>query len=210
MTALTFFLMPAQTTLYNADLNPIVELPASYFVMQSSLDAPDGYIAVMYDDINGYVRAADVQEVDYTPVTKYETTVIFKCDNDGQSVNLRAAPKKSAQIITVLNSTESGHCYGSISGEPLISGAGETWYYVNVNGTRGYCYYAHVSVSQTPVNIIEKEPPEPTSPTVTEPESAEQKENMPWIAAVIFIVALCIPVPFIMFYLFRKPKDDNK
>lgn len=212
LTTITFFLMPAPTTLYNADLTPIVDLPAGYFVMQTEsgeASAPDGFIAVAYDDLTGYVRADKVNAVDYRPVTKYETTVKFRCDNDGQPVNLRAAPNKSAEILTVLNSSAEGHCYGSTSGDALITGAGALWYYVSYEGLRGYCYCAHVKVDATPPNIIEKEEPiKPDTPTVTEPTDDEQpKKNMSTVTAIIFIVALCIPVPFIMFYLFRKPKE---
>ena len=210
MTALTFFLMPAQTTLYTADLEEIVELPAGYFLLQNSQISPDGYLSVTYDDINGFVKASDVQAVDYTPVTKYETTVKFKCDNDGQPVNLRAAPRRSAEIVTVLSATDTGHSYGAVSGDALIAGAGDRWYYVSTNSGRGYCYSAHVSVGPTPPNIIEKEPePEPSDPTTTEPEPPAEPQTMSNVTAIIFIVALCIPVPFIMFFLFKKPKNTD-
>lgn len=204
--------MPAPTTLYNADLTPVVDLPAGYFVMQtedeSDAPAPEGFIRVAYDDLTGYVRADKVKAVDYRPVTKYETTVKFRCDNDGQPVNLRAAPSKTAEILTVLGSTAEGHCYGAIAGDALIAGAGTQWYYVSYEGARGYCYCAHVKVDATPPNIIEKEPDiKPDTPTTTEPSDEQPKNNMSTVTAIIFIVALCIPVPFIMFYLFRKPKE---
>ncbi len=205
MAALTFFLMPAPTVLFDADLAPIVTLPAGYFVMQSDATAPEGFLSVVYDDLTGFVRTADVRAVDYRPVTKYETTVKFKCSNDGQPVNLRSAPRKGAQILSVLENNASGRCYGSIEGETLITGADSVWYYVSCNGVKGYCYYAHVAVDETPPNIIEKEPEEqPTEPTDAPPaETAE----LPSAAVIILIVALCIPVPFVMFYLFKKPKQ---
>lgn len=211
ITALTFFFMPAQTILYSQELTPIVSLPTGYFVLQNSDSAPEGYIAVAYDDLTGYVRADSVQAVDYTPVTKFELTVRFRCNNDGQPVNLRAEPFRSAPILSVLAPTDSGRCYGTITGDTLISGAGAVWYYVNVNGTRGYCYSAHVDVDATPPNVIEKEQlPEPEQPANTEPQPTEEQQSVSWITALIFIIALCIPVPFIMFYLFRKPKASDE
>lgn len=210
LTALTFFFMPAQTVLYTADARPIVTLPAGYFVMQSDQDAPNGYISVVYDDINGYVLQTSVQAVDYRPVTKYETTVKFKCDNDGQPVNLRAEPKRSAEILSVLDFNAVGHSYGTLDGDALIKDGGTLWYYVSVNGLRGYCYYAHVSVEDTPPNVIEKEPdPEPPEPSEETTAPPQTTRGMNTTTAIIFIVALCIPVPFIMFYLFRKPKDGK-
>ena len=201
--------MPAPTMLYGADLTPVVALPAGYFVMQAESDAPDGFISVAYDDLFGYVRADSVTAVDYRPITKYETTARFKCDNDGQPVNLRAAPSKSAEILTVLNSSAEGRLYGEIHGDALIQGAGDIWYFVSYEGVRGYCYCAHVSADPIPPTIIETEPePEPEPPATTEP-SDETPQSMSTVAAIIFIVALCIPVPFIMFYLFRKPKDNS-
>ena len=208
--ALTFFFMPAQTTLYDSTQSEIVNLPAGYFVLQSEDTAPDGYIKVSYDDLSGYVKAIDVQAVDYTPVTKYEKTATFKCDNDGQPVRLRAAPKKSAEVIETLQDGAMGRLYGSINGDPLIQDAGSEWYYVSANGKRGYVYYAHVAASPIPPNIIEKEPEiEPQVPTDTTPQIKQDDNGMPTTAAIIFIVALCVPVPFIMFDLFKKPKDQQ-
>lgn len=199
--------MPAQTTLYSGEMTEIVDLPAGYFVLQSGLDAPSGYISVVYDDITGYVKSDEVEAVDYTPVTKYEKTATFTCDNDGQPVNLRAAPEKSAEIITTLPKTQSGRSYGTTTGEALIGGAGTTWYYVDVDGQKGYVYYAHVKVAPTPPNIIEKEKDPVTEVPTVAPATVSSEQNMSATAAVIFIVALCIPVPFIMYFLFKKPKE---
>lgn len=203
--------MPAQTTLYDAALKPIVDLPAGYFVMQTSAAAAEGYISVAYDDLEGFVKASAVQAVDYRPVTKYETTVKFKCNNDGQPVNLRSSPERSAQILKVMSDASSGRCYGTTRGEALIAGGDSLWYYVENDGMRGYCYYAHVSVTPTPPNIIEKEPDPEPDPEPSQPSAAEVSgpSSMSSTAAIILIVALCLPVPFIMFYLFRKPKDGS-
>lgn len=207
--ALTFFFMPSQTMLYDLNLHEMVSLPAGYFVLQSDAEAPDGYIKVTYADLDGYVKASEVQAVDYTPVTKYELTATFTCDNDGQPVRLRAAPKKSAEILDVLGSSAKGRLYGSVTGEALIKDAGTDWYYVSIEGKRGYVYYAHVKADDIPPNVIEKEPSKPAdAPASTEPNVTKQDQGMPTTAAIIFIVALCIPVPFIMYYLFKKPKDN--
>lgn len=210
LTALTFFIMPSGASLFNADLERIVDLPAGYFVLKADEEAPEGYISVVYDDISGYVKASEVKAVDYKPVNKYETTVNFTCDNDGQPVNLRAAPKKSAAVLTVLEKDAKGHCYGSVTGEALITNCGTLWYYVRVGDIRGYLYYAHVKVDKTPPNVIEKEPDEPVT-TVPEdpPKEEEPQKSLGTTATVILIIALCIPVPFIMFYLFRRPKDRD-
>ncbi|MDE6201660.1 MAG: hypothetical protein K2M47_07305 [Clostridiales bacterium] len=206
--ALTFFFMPSQTMLYDSAMQEVVNLPAGYFVLQSDTDAPDGYIRVTYADLEGYVKSDDVQAVDYTPVTKYELTATFTCDNDGQPVRLRVAPKKSAEVLDVLDSTAKGRLYGAVTGEALIKDAGTDWYYVSANGKRGYVYYAHVKADDIPPNIIEKEEPPIDVPTNTEPKVTDSDQGMPTTAAIIFIVALCIPVPFIMYYLFKKPKDN--
>lgn len=200
--------MPSQTMLYNSAMEEVVNLPAGYFVLQSDTVSPDGYIKVTYDDLEGYVMTSSVRAVDYKPVTKYEKTATFACDNDGQPVKLRAAPKKAAEVVEVLSSTATGRLYGYIKGEALINDAGTDWYYVSVQGKRGYVYYAHVKADDVPPNIIEKEqdPPEDL-PTDAPPDNTDAEQNLPTTAAVIFIVALCIPVPFIMYYLFKKPKE---
>lgn len=200
--------MPAPTTLYDNDLTAVVQLPAGYFVMQSDGEAPDGYIPVVYDDLNGFVKASAVRSVDYTPVTKYEKTALFRCDNDGQPVNLRAAPKRSAEVLKVMDGGAKGRLYGSIRGDALIKNGDTLWYYVDCDGVRGYCYYAHVAADDFPPNIIEKEdPPEPSTETGTDPKPSDDVAPVPTAAIIVLIVALCLPVPFIMFYLFRKPKS---
>ncbi len=207
---IVFFLMPAPTTLYDANLSAVVTLPAGYFVMQADGDAPDGYISVIYDDLNGFVKVAAVQAVDYTPVTKYEKTAMFRCNNDGQPVNLRAAPKRSADIIKVMDNDAKGRLYGETRGDALITNGDTLWYYVNIDGVRGYCYYSHVSVDDIPPNIIEKEdPPDPSTPTGGTPEQKTDAAPVPTAAVIVLIVALCIPVPFIMFFMFRKPNKPN-
>ncbi len=210
ITALTFFIMPAPTTLFSTELEPTVTLPAGYFVLRSDEIAPDGYISVCYDDLKGLVRASDVTAVDYVPVTKYETTVRFRCDNDGQPVNLRAAPKKAAAVSTVLDAAATGRCYGTIEGDALIPECGGIWYYVDFGGVKGYCYNAHVSVDPTPPNIIEKETPPNEVPTDVQPVEETPQSGISKTAAIVLIVALCLPVPFVMYFMFRKPKEPKE
>ncbi len=205
--ALTFCLMPSGATLYNAALEPIADLPAGYFVLKADDDAPpEGYLSVVYDDLRGYVELNEITAVDYIPVTKYETTARFRCDNDGQPVNLRAAPRRSAEILKTLSPDTSGRVYGTAQGDSLIKDGDTLWYYVDCDGVRGYCYYAHINADEFPPNIIEKEPT-PQKPTQPEQKTENTSDKtLPRAAVIVLIVALCVPVPFIMFYLFRKPK----
>lgn len=202
---IAFFLMPQPTALYSDAQTAICELPAGYFVLACDTTAPDGFIAVRYDDITGYVKSAEVSAVDFTPVTKYETTATVACDNDGQPVNLRSAPKKSASVVRALESNAVGRYYGTIEGDAIIKDCGTTWYYCDFDGIKGYCYYAHVSAQAQPPNIIEKEDPVSTDPV--NPETPSTQKPFSDVTAIIFIAALCLPVPFIMYYLFRKPKQ---
>lgn len=206
--ALTFFLMPSGTTLYDSNLDKIATLPAGYFVLQTDAPAPEGYISVAYDDLRGFVARNSVRAVDFTPVTKYELTARFKCDNDGQPVNLRRYPFRSAEVIKTLKPNDGGRVYGTATGDALIKNGDTLWYYVNVDGVRGYCYYAHVSADDFPPNIIEIEPPEdPVAPTTADPKT-EDRSTAPPTAVIVLIVALCVPVPFIMFFMFRKKKES--
>lgn len=200
--------MPTPTALYDETMTELVSLPAGYFVLLVDSTAPDGYLKVAYDDISGYVKESSVRPVDYTPVNKYETTATFTCDNDGQKVNLRAAPSKNAAILSTLGSGDTVRSYGTIEGDTLIRGAGNIWHYVTVNGLRGYVYDGHGTASQVPPNVIEKEPPPQPEPPVDAPaEIQKSPQALSSTAAIIFIVALCVPVPFIMYYLFKKPKE---
>ncbi|MCH5162482.1 MAG: hypothetical protein J1G38_03215 [Clostridiales bacterium] len=205
--ALTFFLMPTGATLLDENLNPVVDLPAGYFLLLTEGDAPSGYAHVAYDDLRGLVELATVRAVDYTPVTKYERTARFKCENDGQPVNLRAAPYRSAKVLKTLEPSASGRVYGTATGDALIKNGDTLWYYVDAGGTRGYCYYAHVIADDPPPNVIEKEEQPASSPVSGEP-TAPSKNTAPPTAVIVLIVALCVPVPFIMFYMFKKKKGS--
>lgn len=200
--AISFALLNLGTTLYTENLTPIVTLPPTYFVgLVDEAVNEDGMYHVIYNDIDGYVYASEVERVDYTPKYKYETTVTFTVDNDGQSANLREAPNhSSAKVLTVLPSGSIGYCYGETIGSALIPAFGGLWYYVRIGEYRGYIYGAHASVSTTPENIIEAE--EVIAPPI------DPEESLPDSFAIILIILLCIPAAGIMYLIFKKREDN--
>lgn len=201
---ISYALMSVGTTLYTETLTPIVTLPPTYFIgIVDEAKTANGMYHVVYNDIDGYVYASEVEVVDYTPKYKYETTVTFTVNNDGQSANLRSEPNHlAASILTVLPSGASGYCYGEVIGTSLITAFGGLWYYVRIGDYRGYIYGAHATVTTTPENTIEAE-------VTIAPGTDDTEEVLPDTFAIILILLMCVPAVGVMYLIFKKRPTDN-
>lgn len=208
-TFVTYAYLPNSAVLCDASGEAICTLPATYFVLQEGGEV-SGKIPVSYLDLSGYVRAADVEIVDYEPVTKF-ATLSARPDNDGMAVNLRDKPDSVAG--TVLCAVPAGSTltlYGPREGGELFAGAGRTWQYVRYvdNGLPryGYIYAPQLSCDAVQPNKIEKvERPSPEEPS----ESAAGLE-MSHLGQIALIAAMCIPAGIVMLVLFYRPDSKRE
>lgn len=196
-------------TLYNYSDGVYAEvavLPKSYFAAVIKQN-DDGYTLVSYMDVSGYIKSDQLKKVDFTPKYKY-ADASFTVSNDSQPANLRSRPDHTdkSNILTVMPDGGKGKVIGSIEGSALIAAAGNTWYYVRYeNGgdlTYGYVYSAHITPVDFGTNSMERE--ESGSDGGIEDGQEQPSMEMSLPVQIIFIVALCLPVVFIMLLMFSK------
>lgn len=215
--AVEYAYLPTPVTMMfknGAQYEPATSLPATYFVAVIENENADGYLKVSYLDITGYVRAADVEKVDYEPKFKYAEPSLLTFV-EGSTTYLRSRPfsNGNSSVIADVPSDKSLVYYGTVDGDELYTGAGNKWYYVRYNDADGemlygYLYSAHArSVQPIKDNTIEKvEPPPDTTPPPVKPGEA----GLPKGVSAAIIACLSLPAVGIMFYLFFKGRGSPK
>ena len=197
-----YLVLPADTVLYSATADgyaPICTLPATYYVIALG-DDRDGYTAVSWLDVNGFIRSADAQAVDYQPVYPHCTRTLTAA-NDLNPVNIRSSPDHTADnVVGVLPHGKTADVYGEADGSALIPQVGSLWYYIRYSdGTTvvtGYVYGAQVNAQAVTPNTGERVTPPATEPIDTE-------STMPAAARAVLIIALCVPAVLIVLLIFR-------
>ncbi len=200
----TYGYLPNECTLYSdAQLtSAVTTLPATYFVI---LLSEDEVLKVSYKDVTGYMNKADVEIVDYEPVTKFANGS-FTVNNDGYPVKLRSMPLSNSPVISEIPSGKSGFYYGDAQGDAIIEKVGSLWHFVSytdADGIKtGYVYSSQVTVTTIPPNVIEK----------VEHDDKGEDLSSPVNNTDIFLIAcLCVPSVLIMYLVFRggerKPRS---
>lgn len=204
-TFVTYAYLPTPVILYDAQDTPVCTLPATYFVVLCG-DSSGGKYPVNYSELSGYVKAAEVETVDYEPVTKFPK-LTAKVNNDGMAINLRDTPGASGgKIICTVPPDAVLTLYGSRQGEELFTGAGSVWQYVRYTAPDsteffGYAYSPQLKCDPIKPNVIEKVVKE-EPPTANETPSSftlSDKGN------IILAVAMCVPAGIIMLIIFYRP-----
>lgn len=207
-TDLTYARIGSDAVLYDFKDGAYVEvtvLPPTFYVAVLN-ENEDGYNLVSYMDVTGFMKADAMEKVGFTPKTKYADCA-FSVSNDGQGANLRSSPVRGDNVIVVMPSGSGGKIVGTAAGDELISGAGESWYYVRYengsNVTFGYVYGAHVAAEAFGEGSDESLPPHENDTT----EEREQPvfELSPPLQ-IVLIVSLCLPVVLCVFMLRKKRK----
>ncbi len=200
----TYAYLPAPAILYDANGAEICTLPATYFTVLCG-DSAEGKYPVSYLDLSGYLRSADVEIVDYEPVTKFPTLSATP-RNDGMAVNLRDLPDQNeGKVLVSVPADATLTLYGGRTGSELFAGAGTLWQYVRYTDSRGISYHGYIYAPQLtcdPVvpNVIEKVVHD--VPTVSETEATLEWSNT---SRMILIAAMCVPAGLIMLVLFYRP-----
>lgn len=204
--------LPADTILYQAAADGYVELctlPSTYYVIPLA-EEKNGYIAVSWLDINGFIKSDAAESVDYEPLTPHFDRKLT-ADNDLNPVNIRSAPDHTADnVIGSLPHGKTAAVYGERQGSSLIPQVGGLWYYIRYSDGEtsytGYVYSAQVKADAYVPNSGERVAPSVTEPIETAPG------NMPTAAKAALIAALCIPAVFIVLLIFRpgsKPRTPR-
>lgn len=198
-------LIKENAVLLSSEFSPVTSLPATYFVVIN--DETTAHYSVTYLDLSGLVEKARIEKVDYEPKTKF-AAAYFTADNDTHTVNVRSAPSGSASVIAALPDGAKAFMYGAVTGDALISAAGNKWHYVRYNdgvNRYGYVYSAQGSADSFSANVIEKVLPPPDETPTETPGTGGGGGGFDWL----YILLLCIPAVIIMLALFSRPKKNE-
>ncbi len=200
---------------YNDDSidNVYFELPKTYFVELISSPNKD-FFEARYMDIIGYVKKDCVQAVSSTPKTPYLSGYTFRVFAD-MSEELRSTPtNNNNNHITSIPHLANNIIYiGSISGESLIEGRTNIWYYCRYIGDKVYDGYVYSDFCDGLANIspnIEelKYIPNPSFSTTTQSDINKNISNN-FIGILIGI--LSIPALIFVFMILKSKQilSDN-
>ena len=175
--------------------NIICQVDATYFVEIIS-DFDDKCYLVNYCGTNGYILKASIKVVAETPKNPYPniklTTFSNKC-------NLRSSPSVSGTVLVPIPANSELNYIGKIYGEAIMDYNGETWYYVDYLGIKGYVYNGYlaniplISPNTEEVSFLQENEFLSVNPLTNE-------------SCIIIIILILIPTVFILILLFKKPK----
>lgn len=179
-------------------------LPETYFV--EVLERVDEvFYKVRYVDVVGYVKFSAINIKDYVPVSVFPTNLTLKISGD-ITANIRSLPDTGSALVTTLASGTTAQYYNKTPGQELNSGS-SYWYYIKVNnGSQslyGYVYSDYVTVN-TEIVFPNDISPMPAS-NVKDPDEKLNDTYTFW-TQVIIALAICIPVVFIIYLIFKPRK----
>lgn len=204
--------------LFNDELNPIFEIPFSYYVLL--LEKQEGeYYKCEYNDVKGYVKANEVQCVSSLTQPPYLEDVTFRV-LASQSAEFRREPSRKKGLSTLyfeLDLYETNFCYlGKIQGETVVPGCGDIWYYAkhikNNVASLGYVYAGLCDqLSDIPTNTMNTNPIAKHEWIEESPETpiTDPKLELPNSGQIIIIIAISLPV-IILFIILLTNKKTTK
>ncbi|MDR0856253.1 MAG: hypothetical protein LBM78_02455 [Clostridiales bacterium] len=218
-----FAMISAATTLLRApeDDGPgsrYFDLLPSYFVELLPDDgvSAEGYRAVRYDGISGYIPTAAITPVDYTPAHPYPDAPVLHFSIDSATVNVRSRPLSSPEYIlaAVPSAAASVRYWGRASGE-AVSGTDE-YYYIGYTGEagaiRGYVSAAHTVVDtaiplENDTSPVVPAPPE-EAPPETDTPLPPSTAPLDW-KQIALIIGITLGVLVVIILIFRPRRKRS-
>lgn len=178
--------------------NIICLLEPTYFVQIIS-DFNDNLLLVSYHGINGYVQKKSIKFITGSPKIPYPI-LNLTCSN---KCNLRSSPKSDSTTLIPIPTNAEVKYIGKVYGDSIMDYNGETWYFIEYLGVRGYIYNGYIS--SLPVVL-------PNTETVSFFENYDYLSVNPLSneSCIIIISLITIPSIFILILLFKKPKPIKK
>ena len=129
----------------NSITNIFFEIPKTYFVELLDSVNQNFYLA-KYLNITGYVKKESVQAVENTPSYPFLNNLNFRVYAD-LSRNIHSEPNASSKTSNIIASVPL-YCrnltyYGKITGETLIEGRTNTWFYCKYTADKDYYGYIY-------------------------------------------------------------------
>lgn len=129
----------------NSITNIFFEIPKTYFVELLDSVNQNFYLA-KYLNITGYVKKESVQAVEHAPSSPFLNNLNFRVYAD-LSRNIHSEPNTSSKTSNIIASVPL-YCrnltyYGKITGETLIEGRTNTWFYCKYTADKDYYGYIY-------------------------------------------------------------------
>ena len=193
----------------NSISNIYFEIPKTYFVELLDNANEDFYLA-KYINITGYVKKESVQAVKNTPSSPFLNNLNFRVYAD-LSRNIRSEPNSSSNTSNVIASVPL-YCrnltfYGKITGESLIEGRTNTWYYCKYSADKDYYGYIYSDFcdelpTSLPINLEEVSFVE--NPTFTIETEAKNSVDLNSNTTAIIIGIITVPALIFVFMIIKN------
>ena len=179
--------------------NLFFQLPKTYFV--ELLDAVDNFYKARYLSFEGYVKKDCVQAVKHIPNNPFLTNITFRVYAD-LSRQLRSSPtaySESNLLITIPHLTRNITYISKLSGDCLIEGRTDVWFYCKFTSTKDYYGYVYSDFCDevTPIFDNLEDVEYVSNPTFQPPEP--EKTTMSLSDNSIGIIIAIISVPALIF-----------
>lgn len=191
--------------------NVLFVLPKTYFV-QLIDNAGNDFFKVKYKSFFGYVKKDKVQTVVGTPQTPYLDDLNFRVFAD-LSRDMRSCPStkngSANQIVYIPSLSRNLVYYGTISGESLIDGRTDVWYYCKYTAEQdyyGYIYSDFCDELQTPLPSNTETLEYTTAPNFNISQSEQTALPLENKTTGIIIAILSIPACLFVYLLFKSSK----
>lgn len=198
----------------NNDYNNVYfELPKTYFV--ELLSRHEDFYEARYLNFIGYVKKDSVQAVSNTPNNPFLTNMSFRVYAE-LSQNLRSTPttqtNTSNLITTIPNLTRNITYYGKITGECLIEGRTNIWYYCKYTLDKEYYGYVYSDFcdEMAPIPQNTEEVEYITNPTFEKPQAPTNTIPITNNTVGIVIAILSIPALVFVFLIIKGTRILNK
>ena len=180
--------------------NILFTLPKTYFV-QLLDNAGEDFFKVKYLTFYGYVKKEKVQTVVGTPQTPFLADINFRVYAE-LSRDMRTCPDTKAgvgsQVAYIPNLSRNLTYYGTSTGECLIEGRTNIWYYCKYSADKDYFGYVYSDFCDeiTPITLNTEEMSYTTAPDFTpkqaEPTALPMKNKTTGIVIAILSVPACL------------------
>ncbi|MBQ8615268.1 MAG: hypothetical protein IJ415_01715 [Clostridia bacterium] len=198
----------------NNDITNIYfELPKTYFV--ELLSKSGDFYEARYLDFKGYVKKDSVQAVESTPINPFLNNISFRVYAE-LSQSLRSSPTTQASssnlIVTIPNLTKNITYFGKVSGECLIEGRTNVWYYCKYTADKDYYGYVYSDFcdEMPPIVSNTEEITYITNPTFEVQTQSTNTIPITNNAVGIIIGILSVPALIFVFLIMKGTKFLNK
>ena len=198
---------------HNDITNIYFELPKTYFV--ELLSKSGDFYEARYLDFKGYVKKDSVQAVESTPINPFLNNISFRVYAE-LSQSLRSSPTTQASssnlIVTIPNLTKNITYFGKVSGECLIEGRTNVWYYCKYTADKDYYGYVYSDFcdEMPPIVSNTEEITYITNPTFEVQTQSTNTIPITNNAVGIIIGILSVPALIFVFMIMKGTKFLNK